>query len=78
MAGLNIVDSRLGLRKVGAARRGRKMTRKMPSQKGPKKVTKIDASFVKNLDTELDVPSVYTLLQSQSKFKFIKSSVFCF
>ena len=36
------------------------MKRKTPSQKGPKKVTKIDASFVKNLDTELDHPSVDT------------------
>jgi hypothetical protein len=48
------------LKKVGAVRRGRKMKRKKPSQKGPKKVTKIDASFVKNLDTELDHPSVDT------------------
>jgi hypothetical protein len=38
---------------VGAIRRGRKMS----SQKGPKKVTKIDASSMKNLDTELDLPS---------------------
>jgi hypothetical protein len=47
LAGLNRVDSRLGLRKVGAKRRGRKMKRKMPSQKGHKNVTKIDASYVK-------------------------------
>ena len=36
------------------------MKRKTPSQKGPKEVTKIDASGVKNLDTELDQPSVDT------------------
>ena len=48
------------LKKVGAVRRGRKMKRKTPSQRGPKKVAKIDASVLKNLDTELDLPSVDT------------------
>jgi hypothetical protein len=58
------------------------MKRKMPSQKGPKKVTKIDASSVKNLDTDLDLPSVDTLLKNQSMFKFIQMFIqklcFCF
>jgi hypothetical protein len=35
---------------VGAERRGRKMKRKMPSQKGNK--TKIDASYVKMIVRE--------------------------
>src|SRR3954463_13170553 len=68
MAGPSRVDSRLGLRKVGAARRERKMKRKIPSQKEPKKVTRIDANSVKNLDTELALPSADTLLKSQSMF----------
>jgi hypothetical protein len=62
------IYSRLGLREVGAVRRGRKM----PRQKGPKKVTKIYASSMKNLGTDLDLPSVYTMLKSQSMFKFIQ------
>jgi hypothetical protein len=41
--------------KCGSSKKG--------SQKEPKKVTKIDASSVKNLDTDLDLPSVDTLLR---------------
>ena len=39
------------------------MQRKMQSQKGPRKETKIDESFVKNLGIELDPPNVVTLLR---------------
>jgi hypothetical protein len=35
-------------------------------RKGPKKVTKIDASFVRNLGTELGLPYAVTLLKEQS------------
>ncbi|XP_037418746.1 uncharacterized protein LOC119282725 [Triticum dicoccoides] len=37
----------------------------MKSQKGPKKVTKIDASCARNLGTEWDLSNVVTLLISQ-------------
>ena len=43
----------------------------MESQKGPKKVTKKDASCARNLDIEYDLLNVVTLLKSQSMFLFI-------
>ena len=43
----------------------------MESQKGPKKVTKTDASCVRNLGTEWDLSNAVTLLISQSMFLFI-------
>jgi hypothetical protein len=49
---------------VGVARR----ERKIKSLKGNKKVTKIDASYLKNLGTELDQPNVGTLLLGKSLF----------
>ena len=69
MAGLKRVDSRHGLRKVGVVKRGR--GRRMQSQKGPKKVTKIDASCARNLGTEKDLQNVVTLLKGQSMFTFV-------
>ena len=67
LGGPNRADSKLGLRKVGVVRRQKKMT----SQKGPKKVTKIDASFARNLGTELDLPNAVTLLKGQGKLMFV-------
>lgn len=43
----------------------------MESQKGPKKVTKTDASCARNLGTEWDLSNAVTLLISQSMFLFI-------
>jgi hypothetical protein len=43
-----------------------KKAKKMKNQKGPKKVTKIDASFARNLGTELGLLYVITLLKEQS------------
>jgi hypothetical protein len=40
----------------------------MKNRKGPKKVTKIDASFARNLGTELGLPYAVTLLKEQSMF----------
>jgi uncharacterized protein YaaW (UPF0174 family) len=57
------------------------MKRIMASQKGHKKVTKIDARDVKNLVTELDQPNVAKLLQSMSLFiqkKSFKRLLFMF
>ena len=52
------------MREVGVVKKGRE--RRMENQKGPRKVTKIDASCARNLGTELDLPSVVTLLKGQS------------
>jgi hypothetical protein len=57
LEGLELADSRPSLRKVGVVR-GRK---KMINQNSLRKGTKIDASCVKNLVTELDLPNVVTL-----------------
>jgi hypothetical protein len=38
----------------------------MNNQKGPKKLTKIDASFARNLGTELGLSYAVTLLKEQS------------
>jgi hypothetical protein len=43
-----------------------KKAKNMKTQKGPKKVTKIDASFARNLGTELGLPYAVTLLKEQS------------
>ena len=43
----------------------------MTSQYYPKKVTNIDASFARNLGTELDLPNAVTLLQGQSMSMFV-------
>ena len=48
-------------------RRGK---RKMKNQNNLRKATKIDASCVRNLVTELDLPNAVTLQKSQSKFNF--------
>ena len=45
--------------------------KKMISQKGPKKVTKIDTSFARNLGIELDLPNAVTLLKGQSMSMFM-------
>jgi hypothetical protein len=56
------------LRKVGVVRGGKKMR----NQNGLKKGTKIDASCVKNLVTELDLANAVTLQnRSQSKCKIL-------
>jgi hypothetical protein len=47
LEGLELADSRPGLRKVGVVRGGKKMI----NQNGLRKGTKIDASCVKNLVT---------------------------
>ena len=52
------------MRNVGVIKKGRE--RRMENQKGPKKVTKIDASCARNLGTELDLPNGVTLLKGQS------------
>jgi hypothetical protein len=44
----------------------KKAKKKMKNQKGPKKVKKIDASFARNLDTELGLSYAVTLLKEQS------------
>jgi hypothetical protein len=50
--------------------RGSKRGKKMINQNGLRKGTKIDASCVKNLVTELDLPNAVTLQKrSQSKCK---------
>ena len=43
----------------------------MTTQKGLKKVTKIDASFARNLATELDLPYAVILLKGQRKLMFV-------
>jgi hypothetical protein len=43
-----------------------KKEKKMKNRKGPKKVTKIDASFARNLGTKLGLPYAVTLLKEQS------------
>jgi hypothetical protein len=68
LEGLELADSRPGLRKVGVVRGGKKMI----NQNGLRKVTKIDASCVKNLVTELDLPNAVILQKrSQSKCKIL-------
>ena len=47
-----------------------KKEKRMPSPKGPQKITIIDASFARNLGTELDLPNAATLLKGQSMSMF--------
>jgi hypothetical protein len=68
-AGQNRVDSKHGLRKVGVAKRGKKI--KLINLKGPKKATKIDANCVRNLGIELVPPNVVTLRKGLSMLNFI-------
>ena len=53
--------------KGGSSKKGKKDDK----PKRPKKVTKIDASCVRYLVTELDLPNVVTLQRNQSKFMFL-------
>ena len=55
--------------KGGSGKKGKKDGK----PKRVQKVIRIDASSVKNLDTELALPSVYTLLKDQSMFMFIQN-----
>ena len=57
------------MRKVGVVKRVR--DRRMENQKGPKKVTKIDASCARNLGTELVLPNVVTFLKGQSIWAYV-------